>query len=66
MVERQGLGWAFEEPLSVTVSEFVAHLTAEAYQNARHHVERVDRSAFLDLTDTRDLLQEMDDLAKRK
>jgi succinoglycan biosynthesis protein ExoL len=62
MVDRVGLGWSFEEPLEASIGEFIAHLTAGTLEDAQHRLEAVPRSTFVDLTDTRDLLDEMDSL----
>jgi hypothetical protein len=62
MVDRVGLGWSFEEPLEASVGKFLAHLTSDTFQDAQRHLEALPRSTFVDLTDTRDLLAEMDRL----
>jgi hypothetical protein len=65
MVEGRGLGWAFEEPAGTSVSEFLAHLKADEYLRMQRRVEAENRARFADLTDTRDLLHDMDELVKR-
>ena len=66
MVDRLGLGWSFEEPLASTVSNFLAHLATGTYQDAQRRLEAISRSTFVDLTDTRDLLDDIDKLAPRQ
>ena len=62
MVDRLGLGWSFEEPLEASVSRFLTYLTSDTFQDAQRRLEAMPRSTFVDLTDTRDLLAEMDSL----
>jgi len=62
MVDRLGLGWSFAEPLEAGVCQFLAHLTAGTFEAAQRRLEAMPRSTFVDLTDTRDLLNEMDRL----
>jgi succinoglycan biosynthesis protein ExoL len=62
MVDRLGLGWSFEEPLEASVGALLARLTSATYEDARRRLEEMPRSTFVDLTDTRDLLREMDSL----
>jgi succinoglycan biosynthesis protein ExoL len=57
MVERRDLGWSFAEPLESTVADFVAHLDAAEYEDKHRALESMSRAQFVDLTDTRDLLQ---------
>ena len=57
-----GLGWSFEEPLEASVSRFLTYLTSDTFQDAQRRLEAMPRSTFVDLTDTRDLLAEMDSL----
>jgi hypothetical protein len=62
-VERDDLGWAFAEPLEREVVDFIAHLDAAAYERKQRHLACMSRSQFLDLTDTRDLVQRLESLA---
>lgn len=62
MVDRLGLGWSFEEPLEASVGKFLAELAAGTFEDAHHRLEAMPRSTFVDLTDTRDLLDEMNRL----
>lgn len=63
MVDRLRLGWSFDEPLASAVGDFLACLAAGTYQDAQRSVEAMPRSTFVDLSDTRDLLSDMDRLA---
>jgi succinoglycan biosynthesis protein ExoL len=64
MVDRLGLGWTFEEPLASTVSAFLAQLATGTYQDAQRRVAATHQSTFVDLTDTRDLLDDIDKLTE--
>jgi succinoglycan biosynthesis protein ExoL len=63
MVEQEDLGWTFAEPLESTIANFIAHLDIAAYERKRQALQGMNRSHFVDLTDTRDLLERLDDLA---
>jgi succinoglycan biosynthesis protein ExoL len=65
-VEREGLGWAFSEPLDRTICDFLRGLQMETYERARRVVETASRSQFVDETDTRDLLAYLDSRAKQR
>jgi succinoglycan biosynthesis protein ExoL len=65
-VEREGLGWAFAEPLEEQVCAFLNTLEVETYERARSVVEGANRSLFVDETDTRELLEYLDDCALRQ
>jgi hypothetical protein len=60
MVEQLKAGWAFAEPLETTVSDFLGSLDGVTYSRARRALASVDRSHFLDETDTRALLAFLD------
>ena len=62
-VERDDLGWTFAEPLEQRVADFIAHLDASTYERKQRHLAGMSRSQFLDLTDTRDLVQRLESLA---
>jgi succinoglycan biosynthesis protein ExoL len=62
-VERDDLGWSFAEPLADVVAGFLAHLDAAAYDRKRRHLAGMSRSRFVDLTDTRHLVQQLEKLA---
>jgi hypothetical protein len=64
-VERDGLGWAFAEPLEQAICDFLGNLQIEAYERARRAVEDASRSQFVDETDTRDLLAYLDARARQ-
>jgi succinoglycan biosynthesis protein ExoL len=64
MVDRLGLGHSFDEPLAQGVGEFLAQFAPDTYRDARRHVEDIPRSTFVDLTDTRDLLDDLDKFAQ--
>jgi succinoglycan biosynthesis protein ExoL len=63
MIEREGLGWTLPEPLETTLPAFLAELGPAAYAEARARVAAAPRSRFVDETDTRELLQDLDQLA---
>lgn len=63
MVAQKDWGWVFAEPLELTVAEFIKQLDAATYQRKRRGLESMQRSTFVDLTDTGDLLRRLDDLA---
>ena len=65
-VERDDLGWTFAEPLDREVADFIAHLDASTYEGKRRHLAGMSRSQFLDLTDTRDLVQRLESLAAER
>ncbi len=60
MVEREGLGRTFAEPLADEIVAFLDGLTPDAYHRERQAVEVKERSLFVDATDTRDLLEHLD------
>jgi succinoglycan biosynthesis protein ExoL len=66
MVERRDLGWSFAEPLESTVADFVAHLAAAEYERKRQALESMGRAQFVDLSDTRDLLRQLDDVSAKR
>jgi succinoglycan biosynthesis protein ExoL len=66
MVERQGLGWTLAEPLEESVVRFLGDLDPEAYEKRRRGVAGMSRSMFVDLDDTRGLLERLDKLAGGK
>jgi succinoglycan biosynthesis protein ExoL len=63
MVERRDLGWSFAEPLESTVADFVEHLDAAEYERKQRALESMSRAQFIDLTDTRDLLRQLDEVS---
>ena len=65
-VERDDLGWNFAEPLEASVTDFIAHLDPVDYEHKRHALAGMSRSQFLDLTDTRDLVQHLAKLAEER
>ncbi len=62
MVERENLGWTFSDPLNHTVAAFLDNLDPETFDGAHRVVEAKSRSVFVDETDTRDLLEYLDEL----
>ena len=62
-VERDDLGWTFAEPLKQEISDFIASFDASTYEGKRRHLAGMSRSQFLDLTDTRDLVERLENLA---
>jgi succinoglycan biosynthesis protein ExoL len=60
MVEREGLGRTFAEPLADEIVAFLDGLTLDAYHRERQAVEAKERSLFVDVTDTQDLLEHLD------
>jgi succinoglycan biosynthesis protein ExoL len=63
LVERRDLGWSFAEPLESTVADFVEHLDAAEYERKQRVLESMSRAQFIDLTDTRDLLRQLDEVS---
>jgi hypothetical protein len=62
-MEHRDLGLSFAEPLESTVADFVAHLDAAEYERKHRALESMSRAQFIDLTDTRDLLRQLDDVS---
>ena len=62
-VERDDLGWTFPEPLEQEVAHFITNLDAATYESKRRRLAGMSRAQFVDLTDTRDLVQRLEDLA---
>ncbi len=58
-VERDGLGWALEEPLAERLVEWLGALTDEEWERRRAHVRALPRSMFLDTDDVPDLLRRL-------
>lgn len=56
----EDLGWSFVEPLEQSVAEFLTTLEAAAYDGMRKSASGKDRSAFVDMGDTRAMLQRID------
>lgn len=63
MVEREQLGFTLEEPLKQATVDFVRNLDSEAFLAARERVRGADRSLFVDVTDTNDLVRNFGELA---
>jgi succinoglycan biosynthesis protein ExoL len=63
MVDRRDLGWSFAEPLESTVADFVARLDVAEYERKHQALARTSRAQFVDLTDTRDLLRQLDEVS---
>jgi succinoglycan biosynthesis protein ExoL len=59
LVEKLGLGWAFQEPLVDRVVAFLEQLGPDAYEAARCRVEATPRACFVDEKDTAGLLARM-------
>jgi succinoglycan biosynthesis protein ExoL len=65
-VERDDLGWTFAEPLEREVAHFILQLDVAAYERKQRHLDGMSRSQFLDLADTRDLVQRLQSLAAER
>jgi succinoglycan biosynthesis protein ExoL len=63
MIEREGLGFTLSEPLETTLPAFLAGLDSAAYAEVRAKVAAAPRTLFVDETDTRELLQTLEQLA---
>jgi len=63
-VDEEQLGWSLPDPLAASVSDFIVSLDARSYLAARDRIVAMDRGAFADLDDTRQLLLHIDELAK--
>lgn len=59
MVEREGLGFALDEPLEDKAVRFFETLTLEDFLDARAKVRHASPALFLDKTDTKDLISEL-------
>jgi hypothetical protein len=66
LIESKGLGWTFDEPLGASVAEFLSKLDIDTYERARNSVAALNSSMFVDETDTRDLLEHLDALARAR
>jgi succinoglycan biosynthesis protein ExoL len=60
MVEREGLGWTFAEPLEQGVTDFLGSIGAHVWERAKRAADTAERSLFVDETDTQDLLEHLD------
>jgi succinoglycan biosynthesis protein ExoL len=65
MVEREGLGFALDEPLKQTAVDFIRALDRKTFLAARERVRGADKSLFVDETDTKKLIHEFARLAAR-
>lgn len=65
-VERDSLGWVFDEPLERSVTDFLNRLDVGTYERARDAVAGMRRSLFVDEGDTRDLLEHLDEIALQR
>jgi succinoglycan biosynthesis protein ExoL len=63
--EQDGLGWALAEPLDQTVPLLLATLGSDRYDEMRREISSKDRSFFVDIADTRDLLLRIDALGAK-
>ena len=61
--ERQGLGWTLAEPLEASLVHFLPELDPTAYESKRRSVSGMSRALFVDVDDTRTLLERLDKLA---
>lgn len=65
-VERDDLGWTFAEPLEREVAGFISHLDVAAYERKQRHLASMSRSQFVDLSDTRELVWRLEQLAAER
>jgi len=63
-VEKQGLGWALGEPAEDGLIRLLRELDPIDYGKVRSHIECMERSAFVDISDTDDLLSRIASLAR--
>ena len=56
LVEGRGYGFAFDEPLEAAVGDFLRHLDARAYDQARSRLLQAPPDAFVDHHDSSDLI----------
>jgi succinoglycan biosynthesis protein ExoL len=65
IVERRSIGWCLEEPFESNLATFIATLDCDTYSRASAHILSMDRSAFVDVADTRQLLKKLGEIARR-
>jgi hypothetical protein len=65
-VEREGLGWAFDEPLERSVAAFLRELDTGTFERARNAVAGLSRSVFVDEGDTKNLLEHLDAVVRQR
>jgi hypothetical protein len=63
-VEREGLGWTLAEPLEESVVRLIRALDPDTYERKRRGVTGMSRRTFVDVDDTRNLLERLDKLAR--
>lgn len=63
-VEREGLGWTLAEPLEESVVRLIRALDPDTYERKRRGVTGMSRGTFVDVDDTRNLLERLDKLAR--
>ncbi len=64
IVERQSTGWSLDEPFEETFEAFINHLDRSTYTELVDRMLTMDRSAFVDTSDTRQLLQQLAKIAQ--
>jgi succinoglycan biosynthesis protein ExoL len=63
IVEKRSTGWTFDEPFERNFEDFLAQLERATYQGVADGIRRTERSAFVDITDTRHLVQKLAEIA---
>jgi succinoglycan biosynthesis protein ExoL len=63
IVMRDASGWCLSEPLEQTLAEFIGSLDEGRHQAVAHRLEEMERSKFVDETDTSDLLMRLTQIA---
>jgi succinoglycan biosynthesis protein ExoL len=64
IVEADGRGWCFAEPFDENVRAFVRQLDGASYGDVASRLSQKDRSAFVDVSDTAQLLSRLAQIAR--
>ena len=66
VVEEDGRGWCFDEPFEANLANFLCTLDSKSYADTRAILCKKDRSAFVDVSDTAELVSKLSALARRQ
>ncbi|MBS0235695.1 MAG: glucosyl transferase [Proteobacteria bacterium] len=66
VVEEDGRGWCLDEPFETNLAHFLRTLDGASYTEMRATLCKKDRSAFVDVSDTADLVSKLSALALRQ
>jgi succinoglycan biosynthesis protein ExoL len=64
IVEQDGRGWCFDEPFENNVADFLQRLDRSNYTQIATGLQKKERSAFVDVTDTAQLLSTLERIAR--